>query len=184
MDSSRAGSIGWSASRLRISCFQLGICHPHDTAHRLYKSLPVAPLPCQNLATFSSEAVIASAPLIRLFNPPTLHQLPLLKPVEKRVERSDMEAQGSCRSCFDQLANVIPVAGLLLQQRENEQFCATLLPLTIGIVRGFHICWSHIYVTPIYDVKAREGLWLVFSVEGPTANSPNERHQTVPHRIS
>src|SRR5579863_3161814 len=109
MDSSRAWSIDWSASLLRISCFQLGIFHSHYQAHGFDEALPAPALSGEGLAAFGGEFVVTPAPLIRLLYPQSLHKPPLFKSVQKGIESGDVKAQNSCRSCFNQLAYVIAV---------------------------------------------------------------------------
>src|SRR5580698_150236 len=140
MLASRAGSIRRFSSSLLISCFQLGIFYPHDLAHGLDEVLPALALTRQDAASFRCEAVIAPAPLIWLLYPAPLNQTALLEPIQEGIQRGDVETQGSPRSRFDQLADVVPVACLLFQQRQDQQLSATFFPFTIGIISGFHMC--------------------------------------------
>jgi hypothetical protein len=101
--------------------------HPHYLAHGFDKTLPAPALSREGLTTFGRQLVITPAQLIRLLYPQSLDKASLQAGTE--ADRSgDVKAQGSCRSCFDQSAELIAVASLLLQQRQNQQFRATLFP--------------------------------------------------------
>ncbi len=44
----------------------------------------------------------------------------MFETVEQRIQRGNMEAQGTAGAVFDELADVVTVARLVLEQGENE----------------------------------------------------------------
>ena len=81
------------------------------------------------------QAVVAPSTLLRFLDPPSDDPSVLLQSVEQRIERSHMKSQSPARSELNQLRNVIPMARLILEQREHEKLGAALFPLGVRQVR-------------------------------------------------
>src|SRR5262245_3293755 len=110
-----AGSLS-GASLRAISSLQSGMFGPRNSANRFHKRLPSAPLGCEHFFTLRSQAVKPAPPLSFLFDPSPLDPLPFFETVQQRIEGGDVEAQGSFRAQFNQLADVVAVSRLILDQ--------------------------------------------------------------------
>jgi hypothetical protein len=55
----------------------------------------------------------------------------MLEPVEQRIERGCLEADLPSRALVDQLADLITMAGPVLDQRQDEELGAAFLELAI-----------------------------------------------------
>src|SRR5262245_3064096 len=78
----------------------------------------------------------------------------LLKPVEQRVERGDVETQRPARSRLDQFGNLVAVPLPDLDEREDQQLGAALLQFAVEY-SSVYICHSNILCRLIYDVNRR-----------------------------
>src|SRR5215467_12247981 len=110
-----------------MSRFHSGMFGSGDAADRGHEGLPRAALRLQHFLPFGRQFVIAPPPLPGLLHPLPLNPAPLLKPVEQRIERCDMETQRPARTGLDQFGNVVAVPGPDLDEREDQQLGAALL---------------------------------------------------------
>ena len=85
---------------------------------------PGGALGLQDLFPLGRQPVIAPPPLASFFHPSSGNESTLFQPVEQRVEGGHVELQHSVRALFDQLADFIAVPRAVLDQGENEEFCA------------------------------------------------------------
>src|SRR5258708_3294577 len=102
-----------------------------DAADRVGEFAPGVALRLEHLFARRRKPVAAAAALAGLFNPGALNPAALLEPVQQRIERGDAELQHAARPRFDQLAEVVAVTRLVLDERQNEQLGAPLFQLAI-----------------------------------------------------
>src|SRR5262249_23782497 len=129
MAPSRVGSSFKLANLRLISCFHSGMFGSGDAIDGSHKRLPGAALRRQHLFAFGRQFVITPPPLTGLlhpspsrtglpppppFDPPTFPQ-----PIQKRIERSDVESQLALRPRLDQFADVIAVPLPYFEKRED-----------------------------------------------------------------
>src|SRR4029077_12068638 len=100
--------------------FHSGMFHSCDAAHRVDKLPPTLALLNESFLTLRCQAVVTPPLLIRFFDPTAKDQASIFEPVEQRIERGNMEAQDAARALFDELSDVVTVARLILEQRENQ----------------------------------------------------------------
>ena len=108
---------------------------PRHAVDERDKVLPTLLLCAQRLSPSRREAVVAASTLLSLLDPPPNNPSVRLESVEQRIERGHMKSQRAARSELNQLRNVVPVPGLILQQRENEELSAAFLPFRVGPAR-------------------------------------------------
>src|SRR5262245_61827806 len=78
----------------------------------------------------------------------------LLKPVEQRIERGDVETQRPARTGLDQFGNLVAVPLPNLNERKDQQLGAALLQFAVEN-SSVYICHSHILCRLIYGVNRR-----------------------------
>src|SRR6267143_730710 len=104
---------------------------------------PFAALRGEELAAARCDAVVAAAALIRFLHPASLNQGALFELVEGGVERREVEGERAARSLVNQLDELVAVARLVLEEREDDQFGGPLLGFPDGAA-GRHIGEQHI----------------------------------------
>src|SRR5579862_2855728 len=104
---------------------------------------PGGALRVEHLRALGRQAVVAAPALARLLDPASLNPAALLEAIEQRIERGDAEAQEAARADFDQLAEVVSLAWLIGDEREDQQLGAPLFQLAIEH-RGLHMWHSYI----------------------------------------
>src|SRR5580704_9583845 len=119
MAASRPGSNRKAARRIVISFFQSGIFCPHYAADRRHEFVPACALERHDFAAFRRQAVVAPAALARLFDPPALHQSSRFQPIKDRIQCRYMKRQRPAGAGGDELAEVVTVARLRLEERED-----------------------------------------------------------------
>src|SRR5262249_49945406 len=145
-DSPRPRSVAYSSSRCcRISSLiargHSGMFVSSNPADGLDEIAPRVALRSQHARAGWRQPVVAPPPLARLLDPAALDPAALLQPVEQRVERCDAEAEQATRARFDQLAQVVAMPRLILDERQDQQLGAPLLQLAIEHGR-FHMLHS------------------------------------------
>src|SRR4051794_26337072 len=95
--------------------------HPRDAGHRRHELAPALALGGQDVATGGGYAIEAAAPLARLLHPPPRDPAALLHAVEEGIERCDVEGEDAARAGRDELAEIVAVPRLMLQQRQDEE---------------------------------------------------------------
>ena len=136
------------AVRGRVDC-QSGMADAGDAVERREERAPAAALRVEDLAAGGGQAVEAPAPHAGLFDPASLDQPAALEPIERRVERSDVEGNGALGSVANQLGDLVAVAVALLEQRQDQGFGAAFAQLAVG----GHMTAA--YVSVIYMSTAR-----------------------------
>src|SRR3954465_5940421 len=129
MSASSAGASCASRSRLAISSPQSGIldsCELSDGAHEVH---PLASMAAQEALARRHDPVIAPPPLRRFFYPSPFDEAVVLQTVEQGIQRRGVHAQETIRSLLEELAQLIPVARLRLEQGEDEERGRALLEL-------------------------------------------------------
>src|ERR1035438_7774003 len=102
-----------------------------DAIDRVHKFGPRAALLLEDCLALRRELVISASPLTGLFHPAARDEAALFQPVEQRIKRGDIELEHAIRSLFDLLADLVPVARTVLDQGQNEEFCAAFFQLTV-----------------------------------------------------
>src|SRR5579864_6379217 len=131
-----------------VSAFTLGlhtVAHPVLPARRRPRSRgadtrelpdqldelpPLFSLRGQHLATLSGDLVVAPPSLAGLLHPPPLNPLTLFELVQGGVQRGKVEGQRAAGTVFDQLRQLVSVAGRLFEQGEHDEFRRALLGFT------------------------------------------------------
>src|SRR5262245_24941979 len=134
-----------------------------DSTDRGHEGFPCAALRLQHFLPFGRQFVIAPPPLPRLLHPLPLDPAALLKPVEQRIERGDVETQRPARTGLDQFGNVVAMPGPDLNEREDQQLGAALLQFAVEN-SGVYICHSHILCRLIYGVNSRFTFLAIFAL--------------------
>src|SRR3954469_525291 len=153
MSASSAGASCASRSRLEISSPQSGIfdsCELSDGAHEVH---PLAAMALKEALARRCYSVIAPPPLRRLFHPPPCDEAVVLQTVEQGIERRGVHAEEPIRSLLEELTQLIAVACLRLEQREDEERRRALLEL-IGEHAGA-FCGCAIYGTSSMSPPSR-----------------------------
>src|SRR5262249_11058160 len=119
MAASRVGSCFKLANLRLISRSHSGMFGSGDAIDGRHKRLPGAALRRQHLLAFGSQFVITPPPLPGLLHPSPFDPAALLQPIQKRIERSDVEAQLTLRTRLDQFADVIAVPLPYFEKRED-----------------------------------------------------------------
>src|SRR5215813_7438063 len=148
-DGKRSRARCWRTSRFHSGMFGSG-----DAADRGHEGLPRAALRLQHFLPFGRQFVIAPPPLPGLLHPLPLDPASLLKPVEQRIERGDVETQRPARTRLDKFGNVVAVPWPDLDEREDQQLGAALLQFAVEY-SSVYICHSHILRRLIYGVNGR-----------------------------
>src|SRR6185369_17485018 len=102
-----------------------------DAVDRFGKRPPGITLRGQHRGAGRRQAVVAPAALAGFFDPAAEDPAALFEAIEERIERRDAELEHPFGACLDQLAEVVAVPGLILDEREDQQLRAALLELTI-----------------------------------------------------
>src|SRR4029079_4432541 len=128
-DSPRSRNAAYSSSRCwRISSLiargHSGIFDSSDAADRLDELAPGVALGLEHLGAGRGEPVVAAPALAGLLDPAALDPAALLEAVEERIQMSDTEAEAAARPGFDQLAQVVSVPRLILDERQDQQLGA------------------------------------------------------------
>src|SRR5262245_30493663 len=92
---------------------------------------PGASLRGEHARTRGRQLVEPPPPLTRLLDPAALNPAALFQSIQKGVQRRRAEREDAARARFDQLAQLVAVAGARLDERKNQQFRAPLLQLAI-----------------------------------------------------
>src|SRR5438552_6703583 len=107
----------------------LNSCYPADDGDEILPALLLRP---KHLPALRRQTVISPPALLGLFHPAPLDGSLLFQPMEQGIERGNVKSQGAAGSDLNQLRNVIPVARLILEQRQHQKLCASFLPFMIG----------------------------------------------------
>src|SRR5258706_4066230 len=92
---------------------------------------PRAALRREDARTGGGQPVVAAPALARFLDPAADDPAALLEPVQQRIQRGDAEFQHAARSRLDQLAQVVAVARLIFDERQDEELGAPLLELAV-----------------------------------------------------
>src|SRR5450759_852300 len=111
ISASRAGARFKPASCRRIGSFQSGIFDSGDSVDGLHEGLPALPLGSQDFPSLRGQPVIAPPALAALLHPSALNPAALLQAIQQRVERCRVKTERALRSLFDQLADLVAMAG-------------------------------------------------------------------------
>src|SRR5215472_4840736 len=125
----------------RTICFQSGMAHLHDAVDGAGEGAPARALLGENFAARVSEAVVPAAPttggLPLAFDPAAAFEA-----VEQRIKRSDVKAEDAFGALGDELADFVAVAGLVLEQGEDEKLGVAFFEFAVRC--ECHICLYYI----------------------------------------
>src|SRR6185369_8125277 len=93
ISASRSGVSETKVSRARSSCFQSRIFQSCNSVNRGHELEPGTAMRFENLASFESETVIATAALAGLFDPTSGDPSSFLHAIEQRIQGGDVEAE-------------------------------------------------------------------------------------------
>jgi hypothetical protein len=102
-----------------------------DTVDCSNKFPPAVTLSGQNFSTGGGQAIISTAPLSGFFDPPALDPAAVFQSVEQGIKGRDIEPEDAARAQFDQLPDVITMAGPIFDQGKNQKFGATFFQFAI-----------------------------------------------------
>src|SRR5690242_10644358 len=131
------------------------ISHPRNPIDRGDELAPRGALCVQRSAAGRSDSIVSAPPFARLFHPATDDQSAVLHPIEEGIERRHVEYEDTCRARFDQLLQLVAVAGFGVEQRQHEKLGAAFLEL-VGQHGESDICETHIYP----DGARRQRRWI------------------------
>src|ERR1051325_314041 len=125
----------WSSrccrSSSRMSPGQSGMLHSGNPADRENELAPGVALRGEHVGADGRQTVVATAALSGLLDPAAQNPAALLESVEQRVQRRDAELQQAAGSQFDQLAQLVAVARLVFEERQDEELGTALFQLAI-----------------------------------------------------
>src|SRR5207247_9776045 len=101
------------------------------------------------------QPVVTPSALARLFDPSALNPPAFLEAIQERVERRDAEGEDAAGPRFDQLAELVAMARLRLDEREDQQFRAAFLELAI-VHRSLHMSHCNILLCATRRVKGQK----------------------------
>jgi hypothetical protein len=81
----------------------------------------------ERAAAGGGDRIESAATFTGLLHPATGDPTAVFHAIQQGVERRDMKRQHALRAGFDELVELIPVASLVLEEREDEEFGAALL---------------------------------------------------------
>src|SRR5215210_2849205 len=135
--------------RRRTRRFQSGVlsgmADPGNARERADEFLPACAMAGENAAPLGGNAVIPFAPLAGLLDPPPDDQPALLEAVQHRIEGGDMKFEHAARALLDQLADLVAVAGAILDQGQDQDLGTAL------DVRRAAVFVTHMYDSYICD---------------------------------
>jgi hypothetical protein len=111
------------------------------TPDRLYEDRPGLPLPRQHAPALARHLIEAAPPLAGLFDPGAFNPTALFEPIQQGIQGVDVKRELAFGAAVDQLAELIPVPGPCVEQREDEQLRRSLLQFPIERP-DVHICHS------------------------------------------
>src|SRR5919197_3251306 len=136
MSAARAGSTSSVSRRARTSALKSRssasrMFDPRDAVQRREERAPASPLRVECFLSLWGEAIETAAARVAPLDPASLNEPAALEPVQRRIQRRDMELQRTVRPVLDQLRDLVAVAVTLLEQREDDGFGASLAQLAV-----------------------------------------------------
>src|SRR5438445_3042475 len=107
---SASGVCPAAANAARIAEAHSGMTNPGHAIERDDEGLPDVALAREHFLPGSGEAVVTAAPLSGALDPAAFNEALVFEPVERGIERRDVEADGAVGALGDQAANFIAVA--------------------------------------------------------------------------
>src|SRR5262245_51710261 len=121
---------GKAPGNRRIShtyCFQLGMARSDDPVNRCCEGFPCLSFGLEKTTPLRCDAVIAAALFAFAFDPSALDQTAIFQTAQNGVQRADPKLQRAFRARFDQFADLVSVSCPLLDESQDQQFCASFL---------------------------------------------------------
>jgi hypothetical protein len=91
-----------------------------DAVQRPEEVLPGRAFLGQDAAARRRDAIAAAPARPGALDPAALDEAAILEPVQRRIERRDVEAELALRPLTDQPADVVAVPGLVLDERQDQ----------------------------------------------------------------
>src|SRR5688572_12471189 len=120
MCDSRSGGSPGSCRRSRTKAFQSRTARPQDVVDRRDVGAPVFTMLLERAPAVGSEPVEAALALAGFLDPAPLDQAAILEAQQRRIERRQGEGEAAAGTRLDQLADLVAVAGLPVQQGQDE----------------------------------------------------------------
>src|SRR5689334_15924527 len=108
---------------------------PREIPHETEELRPLLALRRENMTAGLCDRVVAAAALARAFHPASAYEPALLEFVERGVERREVEGQCAAGTLFDRFDQLVAVARLVLEEREDEELGAALFRFADGAPR-------------------------------------------------
>src|SRR5690349_6185137 len=110
----------------------------------------------QDLAAFARDPVVAALALSGFLDPAAFDQAAVLEAIERRVERSDVIAEGAVGALADEPGDIVAVARLILDQRQDQEIGAAFLELLgHGIHMWINTIWRRREVQASGSIRGR-----------------------------
>src|SRR5688572_27549172 len=119
------------SSRARSSARQSDIFDPRDPAHGRREVLPRIALRREDAPALARQAIEPAPPLARALDPAALQPAPRFEPVQQRVQGRHLEPDLTARAFVDEAADLVAMAGAMLDQRQDHELRAALLELPV-----------------------------------------------------
>ena len=140
---------------------------------RKHERAPDAALCGEHLSAGGGEPIVAATALACAFHPAAVDQAEAFEAIESGVEGGDVEGDGAIGSVVDQPADVVPVAVLLLEQGQHEDFRAATLQFTGEVLR--HMWPHHILTGRTSKRLARAHTAQALACDGPNLLTSGKR---------
>jgi len=102
-----------------------------DEAHRVDEGFPGLALAVEDAAALSGQTIEAAPSFAQLLYPPPLEPPAFFQPIQKRVERRDMEFQLPGRTRLNELANLVSMTRTWFDDGEDDQLCRAFLQFAV-----------------------------------------------------
>src|SRR5919198_4706459 len=121
MSASLAGVSRAPARRFAMSSRQSGIFNPCELSDGTHEVQPFPAVGAELSLAVRRDVVVAAAPLTCLLHPAAFDEAVLFESVEQGVERRGVDVHDAARALIEELAQLIAVAGLGLEEGQDEE---------------------------------------------------------------
>ena len=128
------------------------MANPRDAIERHEEGLPDVALAGEHFLPGGGETVVAPAPLAGALHPAAFDEALVFEPIQRGIERRDVEADGAVGSFGDQPADLVSVPLALFEQGKDQHFRAAPLQLAFKEHRA-HMWTQHIWRAPVLSTS-------------------------------
>ena len=107
-----------------------------DAIERREEVLPGVTVAGERVTSGFGQPVVSPPALAGALDPTAFDQAAIFEAVERRVQRSDVKADGPPRAVRNQLADFVAVPTAFFEQGEDEEFGASALQFAFELWRG------------------------------------------------